>query len=101
MRRIKLTRQEKAIEDALIRGEYVSGTKEEFNEMVEALNARKKNAVLNIRINKLDLDNIKAKAAKLGVRYQTFISEILHKVAESSTPLRPLRKFHLRSGRER
>ncbi len=93
MRRIKLTRQEKSIEDALIRGEYISGSKEDFDELAAALAARRKDSVLNIRINKFDLDAIKAKAAKLGVRYQTFISEILHKVAESPNP--PMR----RSGR--
>jgi predicted DNA binding CopG/RHH family protein len=83
MRRIKLTRQEKAIEDALLRGEYVDVSKERFNEIVQALEARKKNAVLNIRVNKGDLQNLKLKADKLGVKYQTFISEILHKVAQA------------------
>jgi predicted DNA binding CopG/RHH family protein len=84
MRRIKLTRYEQSVEDALIRGEYVPTSREHFNELVQALAMRKKDAVLNIRVNKLDLENIKAKAAKLGVRYQTFISEILHQVAMSS-----------------
>ena len=28
-------------------------------------------------------DNLKLKAKKLGVKYQTFISEILHKIAHS------------------
>ncbi len=81
MRAIKLTKQEKAIEDALVRGEYVSVSKKEFQEIKQALDQRKKNAVLNIRINQGDLQNIKLKARKLGVKYQTFISEILHKVA--------------------
>jgi predicted DNA binding CopG/RHH family protein len=84
MRRIKLTRYEQSIEDAIGRGEYVPSSREHFNEIREALEARKKDSVLNIRVNKMDLDAIKEKAAKLGVRYQTFISEILHKVAMSS-----------------
>lgn len=83
MRRIKLTRQEKAIEDALIRGEYVSVSKEEFKRIADMLEARKKNAVLNIRINKYDLEHLKQKAHKMGIKYQTFISEILHKVAQA------------------
>ena len=83
MRRIKLTREEKAIEDALVRGEYVDVSKEKFEELARALEARRKNAVLNIRINQGDLDNLKFKAKKLGVKYQTFISEVLHKVAHS------------------
>ena len=81
--RIKLTREEKAIEDALIRGEYVSTSKEEFERIKAALEARKKNTVLNIRINQGDLNNLKQKAAKMGVKYQTFISEVLHRVAMS------------------
>lgn len=79
MRRIKLTRAEKAIEASI--DEYISVPKAEYNAIVKALEARRKNAVLNIRVNKGDLDNIKYKAKQLGVKYQTFISEILHKVA--------------------
>lgn len=83
MRKIKLTRQEKAIEDALLRGEYVSVSKEKFNEIAQAIAARKKDSVLNIRINSYDLKILKQKAQKLGVKYQTFISEVLHKVAQA------------------
>lgn len=84
MRTVKLTKQEKAIEDALLKGEYVSVSKEKFKEIAQAVSMRKKDAVLNIRINKYDLESIKQKAAQLGLRYQTFISEILHKVAHAS-----------------
>jgi len=83
MRRIKLTRQEKAIETALIRGEYVNVSKERFAEIAAAIEAKKKDAVLNIRVNSLDLKNIKQKARKLGLKYQTFISEILHRLAQA------------------
>ncbi|MBF0511463.1 MAG: hypothetical protein HQL13_03945 [Candidatus Omnitrophica bacterium] len=82
MKTIKLTRQEKIIEDALLKGEYVSVGKKEFNEIAQSLAHRKKDAVLNIRVNKYDLETIKQKSARLGVRYQTFISEVLHKVAQ-------------------
>lgn len=84
MRTIKLTRQEKAIEDALMKGEYVNASKEEFDEMARAIAARKKDAVLNIRINSNDLKNLKHKADRLGVRYQTFISELLHRIAQAN-----------------
>ena len=80
-RQFKLTREEKRIEEALIRGEYVSVGREEFERIRRALEARKKNAVLNIRVNRGDLESIKRKATKLGVKYQTFISEILHRIA--------------------
>ena len=88
MRQMKLTRQEKAIEDALLKGEYVSVSKKEFNEIAQALAYRKKDAVLNIRVNRYDLDSIKKKATQLGIRYQTFIAEILHKVAQASQEVR-------------
>ena len=81
MRQVKLTRQEKAIEEALVKGEYVSAGKAKLEEMAQAIAARRKDAVLNIRVNGTDLINIKNKAERLGVKYQTFISEVLHRVA--------------------
>jgi predicted DNA binding CopG/RHH family protein len=83
MRKIKLTRQEKAIEDALLRGEYVSAPKEEFDRIARMLAARRKDAVLNVRINSNDLALIKEKAKKMGVKYQSFITEMLHKIAHA------------------
>ena len=83
LKRFKLTRQEKAMEDALIRGEYVPVSKAEFDEIAQAIAERRKDAVLNIRINKYDLEALKQKAKKQGVKYQTFISEILHRVAHN------------------
>ena len=55
MRRVKLSRQEKQIEDALVKGEYVPAGKAEFKEIAEAITRRKKDAVLNVRINSDDL----------------------------------------------
>jgi len=81
MRKIKLTKEEKAVEEHL--EEYVDVSKSEFQEIAQAINARKKDAVLNIRINHSDLKNLKQKASKLGVKYQTFISEVLHRLAQS------------------
>ena len=81
MRKAKLTKEEKAVEDR--RKEYAEVTKSEFKEIVQAIQARKKDAVLNIRINKKDLESLKQKAAKVGVKYQTLISEVLHRLAQS------------------
>jgi len=81
MRRIKLTRQEKEIEDALVKGELMDISSSEFKDIAHSIAARKKDAVLNIRVNSQDLKNIKKKAKNLGVKYQTFISELLHRVA--------------------
>ncbi len=81
MKRIKLTKYERDIEDALIRGEYVPVSKEEFDKIAKALAEYRKDAVLNIRINSQDLRRLKEKAQKLGVKYQTLISEVLHHLA--------------------
>ncbi len=82
MRVIKLTREEREIEENIEK--FVPVDKKEFETIVRALEARKKDAVLNIRVSKYDLDSIKQKAAQLGIRYQTLISEILHRVAQAS-----------------
>ena len=82
-RRMRQTKEEKAVDDALVRGDFVPVSRAEFNRIAKAIEARKKDAVLNIRINQGDLDNLKLKAERLGVKYQTFISEILHRVAMS------------------
>ncbi|NQT90874.1 MAG: hypothetical protein HQ558_06430 [Candidatus Omnitrophica bacterium] len=83
MKRIKLTRQEKVIENSLLKQEYANVSKKEFDSIAESIVARKKDAVLNIRVNSRDLSSIKQKAKKFGVKYQTFISELLHKVAQA------------------
>ena len=83
MREISLTRQEKAIEDSLLRGEYINVSKEDFANIAKAIAARKKDAVLNIRVNSSDLASIKQKAQRLGIKYQTLISEVLHRIAQA------------------
>jgi predicted DNA binding CopG/RHH family protein len=77
----KLTNNERKIESALLKGEFMDVGKTEFETIAKSLAARKKDAVLNIRVNKEDLKNIKRKAKKYGVRYQTLISEWIHRIA--------------------
>ena len=84
MRKIKLTRQERAIEENLLKGEYLNVGKNEFAAIADAIVARKKDAILNIRVNSRDLASIKYKAERLGIRYQTFIAEIIHKIARAN-----------------
>ena len=86
MRAIRLTREEREIEESIEK--FVPVDKKEFEAIVRSLEARKKDAVLNIRVNRYDLDSIKRKATQLGIRYQTFIAEILHKVAQASREVR-------------
>lgn len=83
MKRIRLTKYERAIEDALVKGEYAPVKEGYLEEIAQAIEHRKKDAVLNIRINSDDLKHLRQRARRLGVKYQTFISEILHHVART------------------
>ena len=81
MRKIKLTQSEKQIENALLHGEYINIDAVEFKNIAETIASRKKDSVLNIRMNSGDLQLIKRKAQQFGIKYQTFISELLHNIA--------------------
>lgn len=76
-----LSPEEKAIEKSLVRGEYKAVSKSEYESVVQAIMQRKRDAVLNIRVNGEDLKRIKEKAKRLGVGYQTFLSELIHHFA--------------------
>lgn len=82
MKKIRLTKEEKKIENALMKGEYVKVTGKKLEEITEALAARKKDYVMTIRVSSQDIRKIKEKAHRIGIRYQTFISELLHQVAQ-------------------
>ena len=81
MRNAKLTKEEQWIEDHA--EEFVPIGKDKLREVAESLAARRKDAVISIRLNSLDLEGIKKKARKFGVKYQSYISEILHHAARA------------------
>ena len=81
MARLNVTTQDKSLEDSLATGEILSVNPDEFHRIAQSIAERKKDAVVNVRINSLDLQSLKEKARKMGVKYQTFISELLHRVA--------------------
>jgi predicted DNA binding CopG/RHH family protein len=81
IKRMRLTREEKALEAESSMYRPVSPGK--FKMITEAIARRRKDAVLNIRINSYDLAVIKEKAKKAGIPYQTMISEFLHEYANS------------------
>ncbi len=82
MKRYKLTKEEKEIENALLRGEYVPIKGKELETIEKALKSRKKDITMTIRVNSEDIKKIKNKAKKLGIKYQSYISEVIHLVAE-------------------
>lgn len=81
MKKTSLSKEEKAIEKSLIDGEYDAVSQSEFDSIVQAIHQRKKDAVLNLRVNSEDLSRIKEKAKRRGVAYQTLLSELIHRFA--------------------
>ena len=82
MKKVKLSQEEKEIENGLLSGEFKPLKGKELEKIEDALKARKKDVTMTIRVNSEDIEKIKNKANKLGVKYQTYISEIIHQVAQ-------------------
>jgi predicted DNA binding CopG/RHH family protein len=82
MKTLKLTKEEKEIESALLRGEYKPIKGKELENIERTLKSRKKDITMTIRVNSEDIDKIKGKAKELGIKYQSYISEIIHQVAQ-------------------
>lgn len=78
MNKFKLTKEERAIERAMLRGDYKPVSPAEFNRIAEMVARRRKDAVLSIRISSYDLANLKKKANARGVPYQSLVSELIH-----------------------
>ena len=78
---MKLTKEEQWIENHA--EEFIPLDPDKEKEIADSLARLRKNAVLNIRINSQDLDQVKEKARRLGVKYQTFIAEVLHRLAQT------------------
>ena len=83
MKKIKLNAEEKEISQAIERDEFVPVTGKQLEDVANAIAARKKDTSLTIRVNSQDINRIKKMAEKKGIAYQTYISEVLHQVAES------------------
>jgi predicted DNA binding CopG/RHH family protein len=82
MRKAKLTKEELAIENNI--EQFVKVDKKEYEQILQAVAARRKDAVLNVRVNSQDLASIKQRAQRLGIRYQTLISEVIHRIAQAN-----------------
>jgi len=78
-----LTLEEKEIMESIEKNEFIPVTGAELKSVADAIAARKKDATLTVRVNSKDINQIKRMAQKKGIRYQTYISEIIHRVAQS------------------
>ena len=82
MKKLILTKEEKEIENNLLNGGFEPVKGKELENIEKALKARKKDTTMTIRVNSEDIEKIKDKARKMGVKYQSYISEIIHQVAQ-------------------
>ena len=81
MKKIVLSPEEKEIMAAIERNEFVPVTGRELKEAADAIASRKKDMTLTIRVNSRDINRIKKMAEKRHIPYQTYIAEVIHKVA--------------------
>jgi len=81
MKKIRLDIEEKRIMAAIERDEFVLVTGKELHEVADAIAARKKDRTLTIRVNSKDILRIKRLAVSKGIPYQSYLSEIIHRVA--------------------
>ena len=81
---MRYTKEEKEIRESFRKGEIEYLPKEEGKKYQKWAKAQAKNTLISLRINGLDLMNLKAIAAKKGKKYQTYIGEILHREAQKA-----------------
>ncbi|MBF0386219.1 MAG: hypothetical protein HQL20_00020 [Candidatus Omnitrophica bacterium] len=81
MRQVKLDAEEQEIMDAIERNEYVAVGGKELRAVADAIVARKKDMTLTIRVNRQDINRIKKFSLNKGIPYQTYLSEVIHRVA--------------------
>lgn len=81
MRKSKLDNTEKKIMAAIERDEFVPVTGKELRDVAEAIASRKKDRTLTIRVNSNDIRRIQKLAGSKGIPYQSYLSEVIHRVA--------------------
>ena len=84
MKKSYFSAEEKEIMESIERDEFVPVSGIELKEVAEAIAARKKDMTLTIRVNRNDINRIKKMAQSRGIPYQSYISEVIHRVAHAS-----------------
>ena len=84
MKRQYLDAEEKEIMEAIENDEFVPVTGIELKRVADAIAARKKDMTLTIRVNRNDINRIKKMAQKRKIPYQSYISEVIHRVAQAA-----------------
>ncbi len=81
MRRAKLDKEEKSIMKAIEQNEFLPVHGKELRAVADAVAARKRDMTLTIRVNRKDINLIKKMAQTKGIPYQSYLSEVIHRVA--------------------
>ena len=84
MKKQYLDAEEKEIMDAIENDEFVPATGAELRRVADAIAARKKDMTLTIRVNSNDINRIKKMAQKRRIPYQSYISEVIHRIAQTT-----------------
>ena len=84
MKKQHLDQEEKEIMEAIDRDEFVPVTGAELRRVADAIAARKKDMTLTIRVNRSDINRIKKMAQKRRIPYQSYISEVIHRIAQTA-----------------
>ena len=84
MKKQHLDAEEKKIMEAIENDEFVPVTGVELRRVADAIAARKKDMTLTIRVNRNDINRIKKMAQKRKIPYQSYISEVIHRIAQAA-----------------
>ena len=84
MKKQYFDQEEKEIMEAIDRDEFIPVTRVELKRVADAIAARKKNMTLTIRVNSNDINRIKKMAQKRKITYQSYISEVIHRIAQTT-----------------
>lgn len=87
---LKLDKEEQEIEEALVKGEWVSVAdlakqKKFFKQAAQNFQELRRSKRVSIRINRGDLLKVKIKAQRNGIPYQTLLNSLIHRYAEGQT----------------
>jgi predicted DNA binding CopG/RHH family protein len=84
MKKQHLDPEEKEIMEAIENDEFIPVTGVQLKRVADAIAARKKDMTLTIRVNRKDINRIKKMAQKRRIPYQSYISEVIHRIAQTA-----------------
>lgn len=84
MKRKYLDAEEKEIMEAIENDEFVPVAGVELKRVADSIAARKKDMTLTIRVNSNDINRIKKMAQKRKIPYQSYLSEVIHRIAQTA-----------------